>query len=131
MLGAAAPGLLVASSEHLLEPPTAVLAACAVVSVLYASKWGEGAIQISAAFVCFMLAVAFVGAVGAAAIAVLVDGGSFSEALHHPREILPSLGLTVALTLAIAAVYARYGEAPAVGTHCAAASQAGTSNIAC
>lgn len=185
ILAAAAPGLLIASTEHLLEPPTAVLAASAVVSVLYASKWGEGAIQISSAFVCFMLAVAFVGPVGAAAIAVvaelgawaiqrsrlvalpvniaatavpsllagiafdaltdsqmqhgsleeiaalglagvgflalnfvllrtlavLVDGGSFSEALHHPREILPSLALTVALTLAIAAVYARYGEA--------------------
>jgi hypothetical protein len=78
MLGAAAPGLLVASSEHLLEPPTAVLAACAVVSVLYASKWGEGAIQISAAFVCFMLAVAFVGAVGAAAIAVLAELGAWA-----------------------------------------------------
>jgi putative nucleotidyltransferase with HDIG domain len=44
-------------------------------------------------------------------LAVLVDGGSFSEALHHPREILPSLALTVALTLAIAGVYARHGEA--------------------
>ena len=182
---AAAPGVLVASGGHLWEGPTVVLAACAVVSVLYASKWGEGAVQISAAFVCFMLAVAFVGALGAAliavvaelgawaiqryrlvalpvniaatavpsllaglafdgltggqmrdgslgeiaalalvatgflalnfvvlrALAVLVDGGCFSEALHHPREILPSLGLTVALTLAIAAVYARYGEA--------------------
>jgi putative nucleotidyltransferase with HDIG domain len=185
ILAAAAPGLLIASTEHLLELPTAVLAVSAVVSVLYASKWGEGAIQISAAFVCFMLAVAFVGPVGAAAIAtvaelgawaiqryrlvalpvniaatavpsllagiafdaltgsqmqdgsieeiaalglagagflalnfvllrtlaVLVDGGSFSEALHHPREILPSLALTVALTLAIAGVYARHGEA--------------------
>jgi putative nucleotidyltransferase with HDIG domain len=182
---AAAPGVLVASGGHLLEGPTVVLAACAVVSVLYASKWGEGAVQISAAFVCFMLAVAFVGALGAALIAVaaelgawaiqryrlvalpvniaatavpsllaglafdgltggqmrdgsvgeiaalalvatgflalnfvvlrvlavLVDGGCFGEALRHPREILGSLALTVALTLAIAAVYARYGEA--------------------
>ena len=30
------------------------------------------------------------------------------EALHHPRELLPSLALTVALTLAIAGVSARF-----------------------
>jgi putative nucleotidyltransferase with HDIG domain len=165
------------------EPPaglTVVLAACAIASVLSSTKW-EGAIEISAAFVCLLLAVAFVGAVGAFAMAVvtevtmwivrryrlvmipinvasiavpcllaaiafralagdmngsatdiaalavvavgllalnfallrslmtLLDGGRLRDALHHPREILPSLALTVALTLAIAAAYARSG----------------------
>ena len=41
-------------------------------------------------------------------LAVLVDGGRLREALHHPRELLPSLALTVALTLAIAGVSARF-----------------------
>jgi putative nucleotidyltransferase with HDIG domain len=40
-------------------------------------------------------------------LAVLVDGGTLREALHHPRELLPSLALTVALTLAIAGISAR------------------------
>jgi putative nucleotidyltransferase with HDIG domain len=44
-------------------------------------------------------------------LAALLDGGSMREALHHPREILPSLALTVALTLAIAGVYASLGLA--------------------
>jgi putative nucleotidyltransferase with HDIG domain len=185
ILTAAAPGLVFSSTEHLFEPPTLVLAVSAVISFLYASKWGERAIQISAAFVCFMLAVAFVGPVGAFVVAVaaelgtwaiqryrlvalpvnlaanavpsllagiafdalvggrmkhgsiheiaalglvgvgllalnfallrslvvLLDGGRLTEALHHPHEILPSLALTVALTLAIAAIYASHGEA--------------------
>ena len=173
------PVLLVAPREELVAPLTGVLAAGALVSFLAASKW-EGALQISAAFVCFVLAVAFVGPVGAfaavtiaelgtwaikryrlvalpvnlaaaavptllAAIAfeaiadvplgggvrdiaalgvvgvglialnflllralhVLVDGGSLRDALRHPRELLPSLALTVCLTLAIAAIAAR------------------------
>lgn len=44
-------------------------------------------------------------------LAALLDGGSIREALRHPREILPSLALTVALTLAIAGVYATLGMA--------------------
>jgi putative nucleotidyltransferase with HDIG domain len=180
LLAACVPLLLVAPGEEPRLPLTVVLAACAVASVLGASKW-EGTLQISAAFVCFMLAVAFVGPVGAFAVAVaaeagtwairryrlvalpvnmasaavptllagiafhalaggpqdgsvgdiaalgvaavgflalnfallrslavLVDGGRLREALHHPRELLPSLALTVGLTLAIAGVSARF-----------------------
>jgi putative nucleotidyltransferase with HDIG domain len=183
VLSAAVPVVLASPADELGEPLTAILAACAVASVLSASNW-EGAIDISAAFVCFMLAVAFVGPVGAftvpvvaeavvwsvrryrlvvlpiniaatavpaliAALAfdyvagepldagahdivalaivaigflalnfalltsliVLLDGGRLREALHHPREILPSLALTVGLTLAIAGVYAQFGMA--------------------
>jgi putative nucleotidyltransferase with HDIG domain len=161
---------------------TTVLTACAVASVLTATKW-EGSVDISAAFVCLLLAVAFVGPAGAFGIAVvseiatwavrryrlvmlpinivamavpcllaaiafralagkmtgtvgdiaalgvvavgflalnfallrslmaLLDGDPLREALHHPREILPSLALTIALTLAIAGLYARAGVA--------------------
>ena len=45
-------------------------------SVLGASKW-EGALQISAAFVCFMLAVAFVGPAGAFAVAIAAEVGTW------------------------------------------------------
>ena len=180
------PILLTAPADGASSVLTVVLAACAMASLLGASKW-EGAQQISAAFVCFMLAVAFVGPVGAFAVAVvaevgtwavrrdrlvalpvniastavptllaaiafeamagglqdgsardiaalgiagigllamnfvllrslavLVDGGRLREALHHPRELLPSLALTVGLTLAIAAVSARLDIAATV-----------------
>ena len=52
------------SLEELDDPLTLVLAIGASFSVLFASVW-EGAIDISAAFVCFMLAVAFIGPVSA------------------------------------------------------------------
>jgi putative nucleotidyltransferase with HDIG domain len=184
LLAACAPLLALTPLQNTLSPLTGVLAVCAVASVLGASKW-DSSVQISGAFVCFMLAVAFVGPVGAFVVAVaaelgswaieryrlvalpvnlaasavpsllagiafdalvggrmehgsideiaalalvgvgllamnfallrllvvLLDGGRITEALHHPREILPSLGLTVALTLAIAAIYASHGEA--------------------
>ncbi|HEX4344509.1 MAG TPA: HD domain-containing phosphohydrolase [Solirubrobacteraceae bacterium] len=183
LLTGSLPVLIVSPHEDFRSPLVYVLAAAAIVSVLGASKW-EGSLQISAAFVCFMLAVAFVGPVGAFAVSmaaeigawaiqryrilvlpvnlaaaavpsmlaglafhalagghedgstgdiaalalvavgflalnfvllrsfvVLVDGGRLREALHHPRELLPSLALTVGLTLAIAGVSARFNLA--------------------
>jgi len=174
------------SAAELTEPLTLVLAACAIVSVLFASDW-EGAVDISSAFVCFMLAVAFVGPLAAFAIpvaaevvtfavrryrpqalpinlaatavpsllaallygelvgtlqegapadlgllalvaigflvlnyatistlVVLLDGGSMRAALRPPRELLPSLALTVALTVSIAGVFAQLGLAAGV-----------------
>jgi putative nucleotidyltransferase with HDIG domain len=183
LLAAAVPVLLLASGGEPLSLLTAVLAVCAIGSVLGASKW-DSSVQISAAFVCFMLAVAFVGPVGAFAVAVaaelgawaiqryrvvalpvnlaaaavpsllsgiafealagsplngsvadiaalaavgigflalnfvllhslavMVDGGRVRAVLHHPRDLLPSLALTLGLTLAIAGVGARLGSA--------------------
>jgi putative nucleotidyltransferase with HDIG domain len=186
LLLAAVPVALLSSSadvDELVDPLTLVLAACAIVSVLFASDW-EGAVDISSAFVCFMLAVAFVGPVGAFAIpvaaevvtfavrryrraalavnlaataipsllaaliyggvvgtlhdgrpadlavlalvaiaflvlnyvtisvlVVLLDGGSLRAALRPPRALLPSLALTVALTVSIAGVFAQLGLA--------------------
>ena len=171
------------SATALTDPLTLVLAVCAIASVLFASAL-QGAMQISSAFVCFMLAVAFVGPISAFAIAVvaevvtfavrryrpqalpinlaataipsllaallygelvgtlnegdpsdlgvlalvaigflvlnyatistlvvLLDGGSMRTALRPPRELLPSLALTVALTVAIAGVFAQLGLA--------------------
>ena len=42
-------------------------------------------------------------------LAVLLDGGRLRAALRPPRELLPSLALTVALTIAIAGVFAQFG----------------------
>ncbi|MDQ3722000.1 MAG: hypothetical protein M3376_02800, partial [Actinomycetota bacterium] len=186
LLLASVPVLLLSSSETLFEPLTFVLAAGAIVSVLYASDW-EGIVDVSAAFVCFMLAAAFVGPIVAFSIAViaeaitwtvrryrivalpvnlaatavpslvaalafqelagglqegslrdiallaavaigflvfnyallsalatLLDGGRLRDALRPPRALLPSLAITVALTVSIAAVFAQIGLAAGI-----------------
>jgi putative nucleotidyltransferase with HDIG domain len=184
LLLVACPVAVTSSADVALTAPlTLVLAACAILSVLFASDW-EGTIDISSAFVCFMLAVAFVGPVGAFAIpiaaevvtfavrryrrsalainlaataipsllaaliyraivgtledgkpadlavlalvaiaflvlnfvtlnalVVLLDGGSLRAALRPPRALLPSLALTVAMTVSIAGVFAQLGLA--------------------
>ena len=183
LLAACVPILVMSSGSDLDDPLLYVLAGCGIASVLAASNW-EGAVDISASFVCYMLAVAFLAPTGAFTVAVvaeagawmiqryrlsaltinlaasavptllaalafhaldsgwddgrargivvlavvavgflalnfglvrvlavLLDGGRLREALHHPREILPSLALTIALMLAIAGVYARFGIA--------------------
>jgi putative nucleotidyltransferase with HDIG domain len=72
LLLACVPILALQSWGSLLEPLTIVLAIGAIASVLAASDW-EGTIDISAAFVCFMLAVAFVGPVAAFVIPVVAE----------------------------------------------------------
>jgi putative nucleotidyltransferase with HDIG domain len=181
VVAAALLALIVEPGKPLSEL-TFVLAACAIASVLCASKL-MGAVEIAADFVCSLLAVAFVGPVGAFALPVvaevttwtmrryrlvmlpinlasiavpcllaaivfralagrmdgtftdtaalgvvavgllamnfvllrtlmaLLDGGRLGDVVKPPREILPSLALTIALTLAIAGVYARAGLA--------------------
>ena len=48
------------------------------------------------------------------ALVVLLDGGSMRAALRPPHELLPSLALTVALTVSIAGVFAQLGLAAGV-----------------
>ncbi len=184
LLLAAGPLVVSSSSQAAFtDPLTLVLVICAVASVLFASDW-QGTIEISSAFVCFMLAVAFVGPVAAFVIpvvaeivtfavrrdrllalpinlaataipsllaallygelvgtlsdgrpsdlavlalvaigflvlnyvmlktlVVLLDGGSIRASLRPPRALLPSLALTVALTVSIAGVFAQFGLA--------------------
>ena len=80
---AAVPLLLVSPLGELGEPLTYVLAAVAVVSVLTASRW-EGATDVSAAFVCVVLAIAFVGPVGAFAVAVAAEVVSWPMRRYRP-----------------------------------------------
>lgn len=59
-----------------LDPLTFVLAACALGAVLGATSW-KGPVEVSAAFVCLMLAAVLLGPAAALAIAVLMEAGDF------------------------------------------------------
>jgi putative nucleotidyltransferase with HDIG domain len=179
--------LVIAAPQNLLGELTFVLGAVALAGVLGGAKW-EGAVEVSAAFVCFMLAAVYLGPgavftivvftevsawivlgrgwikrpyrtqvlpINIAAIAApavlaavtfgvlademdgtahdlvvlaaieigflvlnfvllrvlisLLDGLDIRSMLRPPRELLPSLALTIALTLAIAGVYTELG----------------------
>ena len=100
VLLAASPVVLLGSTEELYDPLTLVLAAGATVSVLFAPAW-EGPIDISAALVCFMLAVAFVGPVAAFAIPVVAELVTFVERRYRPagrRYRTPVLPINLAAT---------------------------------
>lgn len=72
VLGAAVPILLLAPSGEFIGWLTLVLAAGSVASGLTASGW-QGTIDVSASFVCSMLAVAFIGPLGVFVIAILTE----------------------------------------------------------
>lgn len=74
-LATVAPVVAVAS-DHLLDPLTYVLACCALAAVLGGAKW-EGTVEVSAAFVCIMLAVVFLDAAAVAAVVVVMEVGAF------------------------------------------------------
>jgi putative nucleotidyltransferase with HDIG domain len=60
------------SPDNLRDELTFVLAACAVAGVLGGARW-EGQIEVSAAFVCFMLAAVFLGPAAVFAIVVVSE----------------------------------------------------------
>jgi len=64
--------VVVASPDNLLDGLTFVLAACAIAGVLGGAKW-EGTVEVSAAFVCFMLAAVFLGPAAVFAIVVVSE----------------------------------------------------------
>ncbi len=68
----AATPLAVAGRSGVLDPLTLVLAACALAGVLSGAKW-EGTVEVSAAFVCFMLAAAFLGPAAVFVIVVATE----------------------------------------------------------
>lgn len=96
------PVVLLSSAESLFEPLTFVLAGGAIVSVLYASDW-EGIVDISAAFVCFMLAVAFVGPTATFAIAMLAEAVTWSVRRYRLVALPINLAATAVPSL-IAAI---------------------------
>lgn len=72
LLAATVPILIASPIDELVRPLTFVLAFAALASVLGASHWGE-TVDVSAAFICFMLAVAFLGPVPAFVIAAFAE----------------------------------------------------------
>ncbi len=72
----AAVPLALTATENLLDGLTFVLAACALAGVLGGAIW-EGAVEISAAFVCFMLAAVFLGPAAVFAIVVVTEIGAW------------------------------------------------------
>lgn len=72
---AAAP-FAVEGADDLLDVLTFVLTACALAGVIGAAKW-EGSVEISAAFVCFMLAAAFLSPAAVFAVVVVTEVGAW------------------------------------------------------
>jgi putative nucleotidyltransferase with HDIG domain len=62
----------VSRPEHVLDGLTFVLGACAIAGVLGGAKW-EGTVEVSAAFVCFMLAAIFLGPAAVFAIVIVSE----------------------------------------------------------
>ena len=62
----------VSAPANLLDGLTFVLGACAIAGVLGGANW-EGDVEVSAAFVCFMLAAAFLGPAPAFAIVIVTE----------------------------------------------------------
>jgi putative nucleotidyltransferase with HDIG domain len=94
------------------------LAATAIPSLLAALLYGElvGTLHDGRPADLAVLALVAIGFlvlnyVTISVLVVLLDGGCLRTALRPPRELLPSLALTVALTLSIAGVFAQLGLA--------------------
>ncbi|MGH2919969.1 MAG: HD-GYP domain-containing protein [Solirubrobacteraceae bacterium] len=103
-LGAAIPILIAAPSGDFVQWMTLVLATCGVASGLSASRW-QGNIDVSAAFVCSMLAVALVGPLGVFVIAVLTEVTAWIYSRDR-RAVLPvNLAATAVPGLLAAVVY--------------------------
>ncbi len=64
--------VVVSSPENLLDGLTFVLGACAIAGVLGGARW-EGTVEVSAAFVCFMLAAVFLGPAAVFVIVVVSE----------------------------------------------------------
>lgn len=82
VLVAAIPVLLGAPRDNLLGWLSLLLGACALASLLNAARL-EGLVQISSAFVCYMLAGALVSPVAAFAIVFVAESGTW--AIRRPR----------------------------------------------
>lgn len=93
LLGAAVPILPFAPSGEFVGWLTLVLATCSVASGLTAARW-QGDVDVSATFVCFMLALAFIGPLGVFVIAILTEVATWA----HSRDRLAALPVNLAAT---------------------------------
>jgi putative nucleotidyltransferase with HDIG domain len=68
--------LTASTTGHLSDTLTFVLAVCALAGVIGAAKW-EGSVEISASFVCFMLAAVFLGPAATFAVVLVTEIGAW------------------------------------------------------
>jgi putative nucleotidyltransferase with HDIG domain len=115
LLAAAIPILALSPADQLDEPLTFVLAGCAIASVLGASNW-EGSVEISAAFVCFMLAVAFVGPVGAFAIVVAAEVVTYAVVRYRLAALPINVAANAVPSVLAALVFDAVAGTPLKGT---------------
>jgi putative nucleotidyltransferase with HDIG domain len=103
LLAAPIPLLVAGQHGELVQWLTLVLASCSVASGLSASRW-QGTIDVSAAFVCLMVAAAFVGPLGVFVIAVLTEVATWAYA--RDRLVVLPVNLAAIATPAVLAAVA-------------------------
>jgi len=111
LLAACVPILVLAPREDGVAPLTLVLAAGALVSFLGASRW-EGERKISAGFVCFVLAIAFVGPVGAFAAVMIAELGTWAIQRYKLVSLPVNLAATAVPTLLAALAFEALADVP-------------------
>ena len=100
--------------SRLAEPLTVLLGAGALMGVLLAERW-EASVQVSAAFVCYMLAIAFLGPVPAVAIALFAELGGWAVRRRPVPFLAANLAGTVAPIVVAAAAFGALGGDAAEG----------------
>jgi putative nucleotidyltransferase with HDIG domain len=83
---------------------TIILALCAAVGALTAAQW-QGTIDVSASFVCVMLAAAYLGPAPAFAIAVFAEGVAWLHDRYRPQAFLINVAAIGLPALAAATVF--------------------------
>jgi putative nucleotidyltransferase with HDIG domain len=86
------------------DPLLYILFGCGIASVLAASAW-EDAVDISASFVCFLLAVAFLPPVEAFAVAVVAEAGAWTIQRFRLRALIVNLAASGIPTLLAALLF--------------------------
>ena len=116
MLGAAVPILLLAPSGEFIGWLTLVLAAGSVASGLTASGW-QGTIDVSASFVCSMLAVAFIGPLGVFVIAILTEVATWAYGRNRLVALPVNLAASAIPALLAAVAFRSLGGSEEGGAH--------------
>lgn len=101
-LGLAIALAVVLPSAPVADPLTALLAGCALVSILTLTRW-EHSVEVSGSFSALMLAVAFLGAGPALLILVVVELAAWLVDRYRPTALLVNIG-GQALPVAVAAL---------------------------
>ena len=112
LLGASVPVLVATPMDVLVRPLTFVLAFGALASILSASHWGDR-LDISAAFICFMLAVAFLGPAPAFIVAAFAETAAWVVQRYRTVALPANVAAAAVPTLVCALAFeALLGDAP-------------------